>query len=52
VVKGQAYDFALLHDIEPKQARGDFDKLREAAQATVRFDPGAKFQAFGPEDFS
>ncbi len=52
VVKGQAYDFALLRDIEPKQARGDFDKLREAARATVRFDPGAKFQAFGPEDFS
>jgi len=52
VVKGQSYDFALLRGIEPDQAQGKFDKLREAAQATVRFDLGAKLQAFGPEDFS
>jgi hypothetical protein len=52
VIKGQTYDFALLRDIDPKQAKADFEKLREAAQATVRADLGARFQAFGPEDFS
>jgi CheY-like chemotaxis protein len=52
VVKGQSYDFALLRDIGPVQAQSDFDKLREAAQGSVRYDLGAKFQAFGPEDFS
>lgn len=52
VVKGQSYDFALLRDIDPEAARAEFDELRERAQATVRFDLGAKFQAFGPEDFS
>ena len=52
VVKGPAYDFALLRDIAPEQARGEFDKLRDAAQATVRYDLGVKFQAFGAEDFS
>ncbi len=52
VVKGQSYDYALLRDIDPQQAKDEFDKLREAAQATVRFDLGAKFQALGAEDFS
>ncbi len=52
VVKGQSYDFALLRDIGPEQAKTEFDTLRDAAQATVRFDLGAKFKAFGAEDFS
>ncbi len=52
VVKGQSYDFALLQKIDPAQARADFDELRTRAQKTVRFDLGARFQAFGPEDFS
>ncbi len=52
VVKGQSYDFALLQKITPTRARADFDELRERAQKTVRFDLGARFQAFGPEDFS
>ncbi len=52
VVKGRTYDFALLQKIEPAQARADFDELRQRAQATVRFDLGARFHAVGPEDFS
>jgi CheY-like chemotaxis protein len=52
VVKGQSYDFVLLRDIDPEAARAEFDELRQQAQGTVRFDLGAKFQAFGPEDFS
>jgi CheY-like chemotaxis protein len=52
VVKGQTYDFALLQDITPEQAKTECDRLRDAAQANVRCDLGARFQAFGPEDFS
>jgi len=52
VVKGQSYDYALLRDIAPQQAKEGLGKLRDAAQATVRFDLGAKLKAFGPEDFS
>jgi len=52
VVKGQSYDFALLRNIAPQQAKAEFDKLREAAQGSVRYDLGARFQAFGPQDFS
>ncbi len=52
VAKGQYYDFALLRGVQPEQARMDFPRLREAAQSTVRFDVGAKFHAFGPEDFA
>lgn len=52
VVRGQSYDFALLRGTSPEQARGEFDRLREAAQSTLRFDLGATFQAFGPADLS
>jgi CheY-like chemotaxis protein len=52
VVKGQSYDFALLRNIAPQQAKAEFDKLRDAAQGSVRYDLGARFQAFGPGDFS
>jgi len=52
VVKGQTYDFALLRDIGPPEARAEFGRLHEAAQRTVRYDLGAKLQAFGAEDFS
>ena len=52
VVKGQSYDFALLRDVGPEQAKEEFDRLRQRAQSTVRIDLGAKLQAFGPEDFT
>ena len=52
VAKGQSYDFALLRDVGPEKSKGEFDRLRQRAQSTVRVDLGAKLQAFGPEDFS
>jgi CheY-like chemotaxis protein len=52
VIKGQSYDYALLSNIDPAQAKKEFNRLRDAAQATVRFDLGARLKAFGPEDFS
>lgn len=52
VVKGQAYDYVLLHGIEPRAAQSEFEELVRDAQATVRFDLGTRFKAFGPEDFS
>jgi hypothetical protein len=52
VVKGQSYDFALLRDVGPEQSKGEFDRLRQRAQSTVRIDLGAKLQAYGPEDFA
>jgi CheY-like chemotaxis protein len=52
IVKGQSYDFALLRDAGPEESKAEFDRLRERAQSTVRVDLGAKFQAFGPEDFT
>jgi hypothetical protein len=52
VVKGQSYDFALLRDAGPEKAKGEFDRLHQHAQSTIRVDLGATLQAFGPEDFS
>lgn len=52
VVRGQGYDFVLLQKIEPQTARAEFDELRNRAQRTVRYDLGARLDAFGPEDFS
>jgi CheY-like chemotaxis protein len=52
VAKGQLYDFALLRNVGPEKSKGEFDRLRQCAQSTVRVDLGAKLQAFGPEDFS
>ena len=52
VVKGHFYDYLLLSDVEPEDGERGFGKLREQSQATVLFDLGAKFQAFGPEEIS
>lgn len=52
VVKGQSYDFALLKDVGPEQSKGEFDRLGQEAQRTLRIDLGAEFKAFGPEDFA
>ena len=52
VVQGPSYDFVLLRGIDPKEAREDFDALKQAGERALRLDLGVKFQAFGPEDFS
>jgi CheY-like chemotaxis protein len=51
VIKGLSYDFALLKGRGPDEVRGDFETFREAGQRSLRFDLGAKLQAFGPQDF-
>lgn len=52
VVRGQSYDYVLLHDIEPRAVESQFQDLVREAQSTVRYDLGTRFKAFGPEDFS
>ncbi len=52
VAKGTSYDFALLSNTAPEQAKESFPQLREQAQQNLRFDLGASFQAFGAENFS
>ena len=52
VVRGQSYDFLLLRNIGPVDAESYVERMLAQSQATVRFDLGAKFQAFGPEDIS
>ncbi|MEZ5829392.1 MAG: response regulator [Hyphomicrobiales bacterium] len=52
VVKGQSRDFALLQGVGPSQAKGEFDLVMVQAANSLRFDIGASFQAFGPEDFA
>jgi CheY-like chemotaxis protein len=52
VVRGQAYDFALIEGVGPEQAQVELDHLKEKASRPLSFDLGVVFQAFGPEDFS
>lgn len=52
VVKGQSYDYALLLGRTPQDAEADFERLGQRAAANLRLDLGARFQAFGSEDFS
>lgn len=52
VVKGQLYDFALLHDVAPQEARSGVASLKEEAGATLRLDLGVAIDVFGPEDFA
>lgn len=51
VIKGLTYDFALLKGRDPSEVRDELKDLNEAGQRALRFDLGAKFQAFGPQDF-
>lgn len=52
VVKGQRYDFALLSDVAPPEARGSVEAIKQEATATLRLDLGVAIDVFGPEDFS
>ena len=51
-VKGQSYDFLLLHDIEPARVEDEFEALKATGARALRLDLGVKFQAFGAEAFS
>ena len=52
VVRGQSYDFALLEGMAPKETEQDLQSLNKKASHAIWCDLGAKFQTFGPEDFS
>ena len=52
VVRGQSYDYVPLHDIDPLAVEAQFKDVVSEAQATLRYDLGTRFKAFGPEDFS
>lgn len=52
VVKGQSYDYALMLGRTPAEAEADFQRLGPRAASALRLDLGARFQAFGSEDFS
>ncbi len=51
-VKGSTYDFALIAGAERSRFEERLDDLKTTAMRTVRLDPGAVLQAFGPEDFA
>lgn len=52
VVRGQAYDFALLKNTDPDDIRAQTEKLSELASDQIRFDMGITITVFGPEDLS
>lgn len=51
VIKGMAYDYAILKGVTREEACDGLDRLREQAGEGVRHDLGAAVQVFGPEDF-
>jgi hypothetical protein len=52
VVKGHAYDYALLPGIELKAAHESLDAIRKQATASVRLDLGVTISAFRPEQLA
>lgn len=52
VVKGQAYDFALLAGVSPDEAREGVDHIRREAGDDLRLDLGVAVHVFGAEDFA
>ena len=49
VVRGRVYDFALLAETEPDEARTNLDALSAEAMNTVRLDLGVTMSAYGAE---
>ena len=37
---------------EPKETKANFEHLKVSAEDTLRYNVGAVFQVFGPEDFA
>ncbi|MCW2309104.1 TackOD1 domain-containing metal-binding protein [Rhodobium gokarnense] len=52
VVKGQAYDFALLRQTDPDAVRGDVEAIVSGAAEHLAVDPQAVVIVFGPGDLS
>lgn len=52
IVKGHAYDFALLKNKDPDDMRGETTDLVARVVEEIRFDIGLVITVFGPEDLS
>ena len=52
VIKGIAYDYAILKNVHPEEARDGLDYLRGEATHGLRHDLGVAVQIFTPEDFA
>jgi len=52
VVRGHSQDFVLMAGSKPEETKADFDHLVVRAEDTLRYNVGAVFQVFGPEDFA
>ena len=52
VIKGIAYDYAILKDVDPQEARDGLDYIRKEANTGLRHDLGVVVQVFTPEDFA
>ena len=52
VVKGQAYDFALLRDTDPEEVRNGLEEIRANASDVLRLDLGVVMHVYGPEEFA
>lgn len=52
VIKGIAYDYAILKSVDPDEARDGLEYLRGEATNGVRHDLGVSVQVFTPEDFA
>ena len=52
VIKGIAYDYAVVHDVDPDEVRDGLEYIREGATAGLRQDLGIAVHVFGPEDFA
>ena len=52
VVKGQAYDFALLRQTDPDAVRGEVGAIVAGAGERLAVDPQAAIVVFGPGDLS
>jgi CheY-like chemotaxis protein len=52
IVKGQAYDFALLRDTDPQEVRDGLEDIRANASEVLRLDLGVVMHVYGPEEFA
>lgn len=52
VIKGIAYDYAILKDVHPDEASDGVEYLRSEAAQGLRRDLGVTVQIFTPEDFA
>jgi hypothetical protein len=52
IVRGQTQDYVLVPGLAPEGVTSDLDLLIVSAENPVRYEIGAAFHTFGPEDFA